>query len=117
LLTNKLRPITRSHGHILKKEIPPPPVIYTSKKWQASVYIFTGDDGNVTIRIPDAASKNYSVTFLKEEGRPLFNIPKVTSAVSSLDKSSFLKSGWYYFELRESNRVIERNKFLITRDN
>jgi hypothetical protein len=61
--------------------------------------------------------KKYSVTFLKEEGRPLFVLDNITESPMTLDKSSFLKSGWYYFELREDGAVLERNKFLITRDN
>jgi hypothetical protein len=44
-------------------------------------------------------------------------IPEVKQSSMLLDKSSFLKSGWYYFELRESGKVIERNKFLITKEN
>jgi hypothetical protein len=82
-----------------------------------SKYIFTGGDGNVVIAIPDATKKNYAITMLKEEGRPLFRIPKITQSSFTLDKTTFLKSGWYYFELRESGKVVERNKFLITSDN
>jgi hypothetical protein len=68
------------------------------------------------IAIPDAAKKKYAITILKEEGRPLFRIPKITQPTFTLDKTTFLKSGWYYFELRESGNIVERNKFLITRD-
>lgn len=92
------------------------PVIQTQKAWKPSSYIFTGDDGNILIQLPDAPAKKYSVTFLKEEGRTLFKIPVIKKSSISIDKSSFLKSGWYYFELRESNKVIERNKFLVTKD-
>jgi hypothetical protein len=96
-----------------------PPVNTTpvKKAWEPSAYIFTGDDGNVVIKLPNAASKKYSITFSREEGRPVFVIPHVKESFLILDKATFLKSGWYYFELREDGDVKERNKFLITRDN
>ena len=108
--------LTFSKNVIIKHKLKSLPVIQTQKVWKPSPYIFTGDDGNILIQIPDAPAKKYSVTFLKEEGRPLFKIPHIKRSSLTIDKSSFLKSGWYYFELRESNKVIERNKFLVTKD-
>lgn len=102
---------------ILRSEIKPAPVINTKKTWIPSDFVFTGEDGNVIILLPEVNKRQYSITFLKEEGRPLFQLPKIEQSPYSLDKVSFLKSGWYYFELRESGKVVERNKFLITRDN
>ena len=93
---------------------PKPPV---KKAWEPSVFVFTGDDGNVVISLPDAIQKKYSLTILKEEGRPIFVIPQITETYLVLDKAGFLRSGWYYFELKEDGKVKERNKFLITRDN
>jgi hypothetical protein len=102
---------------ILRSEIKPAPVINTKKTWIPSDFVFTGEDGNVIILLPEVNKRQYSITFLKEEGRPLFQLSKIEQSPYSLDKVSFLKSGWYYFELRESGKVLERNKFLITRDN
>jgi hypothetical protein len=99
------------------KIAPPTNNVPVKKAWEPSVYIFTGDDGNVVIQLPDAASKKYSVTFSREEGRPVFVIPHVNESFLTVDKATFLRSGWYYFELREDGKVKERNKFLITRDN
>jgi len=90
---------------------------YASKPvWVPSVYIFTGDDGNPVIHLPDALSKKYSVRFLKENGTQLFVIPKITDTYLTLDKVNFMKSGWYHFELLEDGKLKEKNKFLITRD-
>ncbi len=94
-----------------------PPKTPVKKAWEPSNYIFTGDDGNVVISLPNAESKHYSAIISKEDGRPVFVMKKITEAYLTLDKASFLKSGWYYFELKEDGKVIERNKFLITRDN
>ena len=84
--------------------------------WQPSAFVYTGDDGNIVIDLPDALKYKYSIVFAREEGRPLFSLPEITETKLILDKVVFLKSGWYYFELRENGKVKERNKFLITRD-
>lgn len=98
-------------------KIAPPPPQPVKKAWEPSIYIFTGDDGNVVINLPEAVSKNYSATISKEDGRPVFVMQKISEPYLTLDKATFLKSGWYYFELKEDGKVKERNKFLITRDN
>lgn len=84
--------------------------------WVPSVYVFTGDDGNPVIRLPEAASKKYSIRFMKEDGSLLFAIPKITEPYLTLDKVNFMRSGWYHFELLEDGKLKEKNKFLITRD-
>lgn len=96
-----------------EKPAPPPP----KPVWVPSVYIFTGDDGNAVIKIPDAGSKKYSIRFTKEDGSFLFLIPEVKESYLTLDKVNFMKSGWYFFELLEEGKLKEKNKFLITRDN
>ena len=100
-----------------KETVAPPASAPPKKAWEPSVFIFTGPDGNVVIQLPDATTKKYSVRFSREEGRLLFTIPEVKEPYLILDKVTFLKSGWYYFELKENGSVKERNKFLITRDN
>jgi hypothetical protein len=92
------------------------PTVAAKPVWVPSVYIFTGDDGNPVIRLPDALSKKYSVRFLKENGSQLFVIPKISDTYLTLDKVNFMKSGWYYFEILEDGKLKEKNKFLITRD-
>jgi hypothetical protein len=108
--TNKPIHQQKETGKEDKPYVAPRPV------WVPSVYIFTGDDGNPVIRIPDALSKKYSVRFLKENGAQLFVIPKITDTYLTLDKVNFMKSGWYHFELFEDGKLKEKNKFLITRD-
>lgn len=101
-----------------KDEKNAPPISQSVKKaWEPSVFIFTGDDGNVVINLPQATSKSYSAVISREDGKPVFVMQKITETYLILDKATFLKSGWYYFELKEDEKLIERNKFLITSDN
>jgi hypothetical protein len=93
-----------------------PPLVIQKKSWEKSPYVYTGDDGNIVIDLPEAGKKKYSIVFVREEGRPLFTIPEILETKMILDKVVFLKSGWYYFVLSENGVVKERNKFLITRD-
>jgi len=86
------------------------------KTWKPSNYVYTGDDGNVIIDLPDAIKVKYSLSVGREDGRLLFTISEIKEATMKIDKSYFLTSGWYYFILRENNVIKERNRFLITRD-
>ncbi len=99
---------------VIKEEKPQPP---PKPVWVPSVYVFTGDDGNAVISLPDALTKKYSIVFKNESGNVLFKVPQVKEVYLTLDKVNFLKSGWYYFELMEDGKLKEKNKFLITRDN
>lgn len=105
--------VTTQPKETVKEEKPQPP---PKPVWVPSVYIFTGDDGNPVIRLPEAAAKKYSIRFIKEDGTLLFAIPKITESYLTLDKVNFMRSGWYHFELLEDGKLKEKNKFLITRD-
>jgi len=69
-----------------KEEKPAPP---PKPVWVPSLTIFTGDDGNAIIKLPDAATKKYAVKFLKEDGSTV------------LDSYTFGNTGsdlsWYRF--------------------
>lgn len=84
--------------------------------WAPSTKVYTNADGYVQVNLPDAAQKNYSIRFLDELRKPLFTIKHVDQPQLILDKTDFLHSGWFYFELYESNHIKERNKFYIPKD-
>ncbi len=98
---------------VVKEEKPQPP---PKPVWVPSVFVYTGNDGNPVIKLPDAAAKKYSIRFMKEDGSILFTIPKISETYLTLDKVNFMRSGWYHFELLEDGKLKEKNKFLITRD-
>lgn len=84
--------------------------------FKPSIYIFTEKDGNVTLALPDAASKHYSVKFFDDKMNPVFDISRVKESPLTLDKVNFLRSGWYRFELYEDGKLKEKNKFFIPKD-
>lgn len=96
------------------KPLPPPPP--PKKVWMPSPFIYTGDDGNVLISLPDAAMCKYEIRFMREDSSFLFRIPSIKEPFVKLDKANFLQAGWIFFELYNGELLIEKNKFLITRD-
>jgi hypothetical protein len=84
--------------------------------YRASKYVFTEKFGNVMIVLPDAASKKYSVSFFEENNKPVFDIKEVRSSSLTLDKSNFVHSGWFWFELFEDGKLKERHKVFIPKD-
>jgi hypothetical protein len=102
------------NGKEVKEETPPPPKKYV---WMPSVYVFTADDGNVSIILPDYKTKKYNIKFFEENDTPIFELHEVKESPLLLDKVNFLHSGWFKFELYENGKLLEKNKFLVTRDN
>ena len=68
------------------------------------------------ISLADAQKKNYRLRFLDEHRKLMFSIKRVTQPQLLLDKTDFMRSGWFYFELYEDDKVKERNKFYIPKD-
>jgi hypothetical protein len=84
--------------------------------YRASKYVFTEKFGNVMVVLPDAATKKYSVSFFEENKKPLFEISEVRSPSLTVDKSNFIHSGWFWFELFEDGKLKERHKVFIPKD-
>ena len=84
--------------------------------FKPSIYVFTEKDGNISLKLPEANSKHYSVKFFDEKSNPLFEVNKIADAILILDKSNFLHAGWFRFELYEDGKLKEKNKFFIPKD-
>ena len=84
--------------------------------WQSSKYIFVNTKGYVTIQIPMAKKHHYRIIFYEESGSELFQIKNITETELLLDKTAFIHSGWFYFELFEDNNLKEKNKFFLGKE-
>lgn len=84
--------------------------------YRPSPYVFTSKDGNVTISLPDVATKKYSIRFFEENATPLFEVKQIRESPLTLDKSNFLHAGWFRFELYENGQLKEKHKFYISKD-
>lgn len=81
--------------------------------WKPSDYVFTNNKGYVTILLPLAKQHKYQVIFYEEDGSELFRIRTVKEPELILDKTDFIHSGWFYFELFEDDKLKEKNKFFL----
>ncbi len=84
--------------------------------WKPSQYIFTNDNGYVTISLPAAKQHKYRVVFFEDNGAEIFQIKQVKEEDLILDKTNFLHEGWFYFELFEDDKLKEKNKIYLEKD-
>jgi hypothetical protein len=81
--------------------------------WKPSDYIFTNNKGYVTILLPMVKQHRYAVIFYEEDGSEVFRIKNLKEQELILDKTDFVHSGWFYFELFEDEKLKEKNKFFL----
>ena len=75
--------------------------------------IFTSKDNNIVIHLTDAATKKYSAKFFNESDSLLFELTKLNDEYLILEKVNFVHAGWFHFEVYESGKLVEKNKFQI----
>jgi hypothetical protein len=85
-----------------------PKVVY-----KPSQYVYTMPDGNVAVRLQDATTSHYRLVFFDDKENRLFEIKKLKENVLSIDKTSFLHGGWYFFELYKDDQLFEKHKLYI----
>ena len=78
--------------------------------------IFTAKDNNIIILLPEAENKKYTVKFFEENEAPLFELNKLHEPFLIVEKVNFVHAGWFHFEIYENGRLIEKNKFFISKD-
>jgi len=86
------------------------------EEFKASQYIYANKEGYINIFLPQINQKKYHVKFFEENGASLFEINNVKESPLILDKSSFIHSGWFLFELYEDNKLKEKNRFYLPKD-
>lgn len=89
---------------------------YQRDVYIASRYVFTEKYGNVMIVLPEAERKKYSIAFFEENKKPVFDIKEIKSTSLVVDKTNFVHAGWFWFELFENGKLLERHKFFIPKD-
>ncbi len=81
-----------------------------------SRYIFIDKAGLIHVELPWYARRKYVVKFFEEDLTPLFEIKEIRDATLLLDKANFMKAGWYYFEIFEDGKLLEKNRVFVSRD-
>ncbi len=78
--------------------------------------IYTAKDNNIVIYLPDAEVKKYTVKFFDENDSPLFELNKINESYLILERVNFIHAGWFHFEVYESGKLVEKNKFQIAKE-
>lgn len=81
-----------------------------------STRIFNNKMNNLTIQLPDYSTKKYLIRFFDDNNTLLFEVKKIIDDYLILEKSNFIHSGWFYFEIFEDGLLIEKNKFYIGKE-
>lgn len=81
--------------------------------WRPSPYVFTNQNGNVSIRLDTAQGAGYRLRILDADGQALFDLDGIRMPNLTLDKSNFMRSGWYHFELFENGKLSDSSRFFI----
>ncbi len=82
-----------------------------------SFYVYTtNQEGSVYINLPDADKKRYRIKFFEEDDTFLFELKNIKETGLILDKTNFLHAGWFKFELYGDDKLIEKNKFYLSKE-
>lgn len=82
-----------------------------------SLYVYAQPDGNIRIDVPNKKRvAGYRIKFYEADKQLLFELKQLPAASFQLDKTNFLHSGWFLFELYEDARLIERHKVFLEKN-
>ncbi|ANI89069.1 hypothetical protein A9P82_07065 [Arachidicoccus ginsenosidimutans] len=79
-----------------------------------SGYMYVNEDGSIVIHLPENDVYDYSMTIYQPDGNSvLYKISHFDSPEIILSKSSFMRAGFYPYELYKDGKLTERNRFQI----
>lgn len=79
-------------------------------------YISLNQDQNITLFLPGAAEKQYSIIFYDESGKKIFQLNRLREELLIVEKVNFIHSGWFNYEVFESGQLMTRDKVFIPKD-
>lgn len=79
-----------------------------------SLFVYAHPDGNIRIQVPNRSKlARYRIKFYEPDRSFLFELKNLPAPYFQLDKTNFLHSGWFHFELYEDNRLLEKHKLYL----
>lgn len=82
--------------------------------YEPSGFIYTNIEGNLIIILPEPLKRHFSLYVYKEDGTPIFNMKNIKESKLLIDRSNFIYSGWFKYELFDGQKLREKNKFFIS---
>lgn len=90
--------------------------ILSKPNFESSAFIFSNEEGNLILLLPEAERKHYELKIFKDDGSPVFKMKNIKERYLLVDRSNFYQSGWFRYELYESGRIKGKNRFFIPPD-
>ncbi|HEX7846817.1 MAG TPA: hypothetical protein VF476_13530 [Chitinophagaceae bacterium] len=81
-----------------------------------SVHVYTYNDGNVRVNLPDDENRKFSLKFFEEDDSFIFELKDIKERTFRIDKANFYHAGWFKFELYEDGKLKEKHKFVLQKD-
>lgn len=81
-----------------------------------SVHVYTYNDGNVRVNLPDDENRKFSLKFFEEDDSFIFELKDIKERTFRIDKANFYHAGWFKFELYEDGKLKEKHKFFLQKD-
>lgn len=78
-----------------------PPMVFTDKK------------GYVNLRLPNALYFRYQIRFFSEPNQLLFSIQSPKEENLILEKSNFIRSGWFEYEVWQNDELKEKGRIFL----
>ncbi len=80
------------------------------------IHVYKGNENDVLLHLPEAGTKKYSLRIFDESNNQLFYLTKLHNTDLTIEKGNFKHAGWFWFELYEKGKLIEKNRIYISRD-
>lgn len=97
-------------------QIKKPEVVIKKPDFVPSFYVYTNKEGYVYINLPDANRQKYRIRFFEDDQSFLFEIKTISRTGLTLDKANFMHAGWFWFELYNDEKLVERSKFYLAKE-
>ncbi len=91
--------------------------LVTENMFQPSAFIYINPGGNLMLILPNPEKKHFSFFVYKEDGALLFNMKNIKESKLLIDRSNFMSSGWFSYELYDGQKPKEKSKFFIPPEN
>ena len=91
--------------------------VVTENMFQPSAFVYINPGGNLMLILPNPEKKHFSFLVYKEDGTLLFNMKNIKESKLLIDRSNFMSSGWFNYEIYDGQKPKEKNKFFIPPEN
>lgn len=78
--------------------------------------MYTYQDNSIIIRLSDASTRKYRILVFDDSDKQVMELTNLKDPVLILDKVNFPHAGWYHFEIYDNSGLVEKNRFIVTKD-